>query len=78
MNSEDVSFISNAILSSIHIFMETIIRNLAFTLISQIKSWQLSFPSHLNDDTTKQECAPGSMALVVCRHCNRGQWPLLL
>ena len=35
-----------------------------------IKSWQLLFPSHLNDDTTKQEYAPASMALVVRRHCS--------
>jgi hypothetical protein len=30
-----------------------------------IKSWQLLFPSHLNDDTTKEECVSASMALVV-------------
>ena len=33
-----------------------------------IKSWQLFFCSHLNDDTTKYECGPASMTLVVCRH----------
>ena len=26
-------------------------------------SWQLFFPSHLNDYTTKEECAPAIMAL---------------
>jgi len=35
------------------------------------EGWVLShdnyfFLSHLNDVTTKQECAPGRMALVVC------------
>ena len=45
--------------------------------------WGLShgsyfFPSHLNDDATKLECPPASMALVVCWHCSRGQWALLL
>jgi hypothetical protein len=43
-----------------------------------IKSWKLLFPSHLNDDTTKRECAPASMALVVRRHCSGGKWALLL
>ena len=38
-----------------------------------IKSWQLFFPSNLNDDTTKLECAPASLALVLHRHCSRGQ-----
>ena len=28
------------------------------------------FPSHLND-TTKLECAPASMALVIHRHCSK-------
>ena len=28
------------------------------------------FPSHLNDDTTKQEFAPASMPPVVRRHCS--------
>ena len=32
-----------------------------------IKSYQLFFPSHLNDDSTKSECAPASMALIVYR-----------
>ena len=32
-----------------------------------IKSWQLFFLSHLNNDTTK--CAPANMAISVCRHC---------
>ena len=37
-----------------------------------IKSGQLFFPSHLND-TTKYECAPASVALVVHRQSSTGQ-----
>ena len=28
------------------------------------------FPSHLNNDTTKEECVPTSIALVIRRHCS--------
>jgi hypothetical protein len=38
-----------------------------------IKSCRLFLPSHLNDDLTKQEYAPTSMALLVRRDCSRGQ-----
>jgi hypothetical protein len=30
-----------------------------------IKLWQVILPSHLNDETTKKELAPASIALVV-------------
>ena len=38
----------------------------------RIKSWILFFPLHLNDETTKWECAPAIMALVVRGHFSRG------
>ena len=58
-----------------------IVTNITILLLIQglgVKSWQLFFPSHLNEDTTKKEYVPANIPLLVRRYSSRGQCALLL